>query len=221
MFALFYRYSTCQNLVKSDGFSPAQLFFGRKQLTSLPAAPCHYEFYDASAAKQSKDNSFRLASQYHDRQKRFLPDLSVGSAVRLQDPKTNLWSATGVILARRPDGLSYEVESGGRNFLRSRKMIREEGVNKFTRDSPSEDAILTFHPSSVRAQPHLQIASGTPLSGSYHSHNYTSVPHQLVSPSSTGRSSRRGPVTRSATKTTEESPSWEAAAVSPISPASF
>ena len=209
-----------RNLVKSDGYSPAQLFFGRKQLTSLPAAPCHYNFYDASAAKQSKDDSFRLASQYHDRQKRFLPDLSVGSAVRLQDPKTNLWSATGVILARRPEGLSYEVESGSRPLLRSRKMIREEGVNKSTHDSPSEDAVLTLHPSSVRAQPPLQVSSGTPLSGSHHSSNHPCVPSQLVHPSLTGRSSRRGPVTRPATKTTEESPSWEAAAVSPISPAS-
>ena len=119
-----------RNLCKVDGFSPAQLFFGRKQLTSLPAAPAHYQFYDVEAAKSAKDSAFLDSSLHHDRDKKFLPPLQPGALVRLQDPKTMRWTGLGTVLSRRPDGLSYEVNSDGRTFFRSRKMIRLEGVPK-------------------------------------------------------------------------------------------
>ena len=64
--------------------------------------------------------------KYHDQHKSFLPELSVGQAVLLQDPKTRLWNHDASIIAVRPDKLSYIVRSryDGREFNRSRRMIR-------------------------------------------------------------------------------------------------
>ena len=44
-----------QNIPHADGYSPAQLLFGRCQFTSLPAMPCAYDFYDIEAAQASRD----------------------------------------------------------------------------------------------------------------------------------------------------------------------
>ena len=43
-----------RNIPRSDGFSPAQLLFGRKQFTALPAEDSHYTFYDPATAQKQK-----------------------------------------------------------------------------------------------------------------------------------------------------------------------
>ena len=51
-----------RNVTKADGYSPAQLLFGRKQYTSLPAATLHFSFYDIDIAKEVKDKKFDQAN---------------------------------------------------------------------------------------------------------------------------------------------------------------
>ena len=46
-----------RNVPRNDGYSPAQLLFGRKQKTSLPVLEKKYEIYDISEANQAKDIS--------------------------------------------------------------------------------------------------------------------------------------------------------------------
>ena len=115
-----------RNIPRTNGFSPAQLLFGRPQYTALPSLPVHHQFYNIDTASAAKDATQLTEKKYHDQHKSFLPELSVGQAVLLQDPKTRLWNHDASIIAVRPDKLSYIVRSryDGREFNRSRRMIR-------------------------------------------------------------------------------------------------
>ena len=112
-----------RNIPRTDGFSPAQLLFGRKQFSAVPAMPHHFNFYDRETAEKAKDNTFASSAKYHDAHKGFLSQLEPGENVIVQDPKTHLWDKKGIIISVRPDKLSYNVECDGREFLRSRKML--------------------------------------------------------------------------------------------------
>ena len=55
-----------RNVPRSDGYSPAQLLFGRRQLTNLPMLQKQYEQCDFSSAKEAKDSNFlKSAEQYN------------------------------------------------------------------------------------------------------------------------------------------------------------
>ena len=41
-----------------------------------------------------------------------------------QDPKSGAWIGEGVILAFRPDGLSYVIDMQGRQCVRPRHMLK-------------------------------------------------------------------------------------------------
>ena len=113
-----------RNIPRSDGYSPAQLLFGRKQFTALPAEDSHYTFYDPATAQQRKDKTFQRAGHYFDEHKAFLPPLQIGDKVILQDPHTLLWTVQGEILETRPDQLSYKVAVGNRIQVRARRMLK-------------------------------------------------------------------------------------------------
>ena len=49
-----------RNVPRSDGYSPAQLLFGRRQLTNLPMLQKQYEQCDFSSAKEAKDSKKKL-----------------------------------------------------------------------------------------------------------------------------------------------------------------
>ena len=99
-----------RNVPRNDGYSPAQLLFGRKQKTSLPVLEKKYEMYDISEAKQAKDKSFTKSANYYDQNKIDLTQFSVGQKVVIQHPKTGKWDQSGVIVGMRPDQLSYSVK---------------------------------------------------------------------------------------------------------------
>ena len=42
-----------RNVPRQDGYSPAQLLFGRRQLTGLPMLPCQFNLYDVKSAKNA------------------------------------------------------------------------------------------------------------------------------------------------------------------------
>ena len=86
--------------------------------------PHHFNFYDHETAEKAKDDTFASSAKYHNAHKSFLSPLVPVKNVIVQDPKTNLWDKKGVIISVRPDKLSYNVECEGREFLRSRKMLR-------------------------------------------------------------------------------------------------
>ena len=127
-----------RNIPRTNGYSPAQLLFGRRQYTSVPALPEHFNFYDIEKACQAKDSTHRTEKLYHDQHKDFLPELVIGQSVLLQNPKTKLWDLDASVVSIRPDRLSYKVRADGREFFRARRMIRSKPVPSAS--SPVSDA---------------------------------------------------------------------------------
>ena len=72
-----------RNVPRSDGYSPAQLMFGRAQRTSRPSLPSQNVPIDFSSAASSKDAAHARAKLDHDRSKLSLASLSPGQAVHL------------------------------------------------------------------------------------------------------------------------------------------
>ena len=141
-----------RNLPRTNGFSPAQLLFGRPQYTAVPSLPVHHRFYDIEKASAAKDRTQATDKVYHNQHKAFLPELSLGQPVLLQDPKTHLWNHDASIIAMRPDKLSYKVRSrsDGREFYRARRMIRAVPDGSRTSNSPGREPDSTcVHPPSV------------------------------------------------------------------------
>ena len=85
-----------RNVPRSDGYSPAQLMFGRAQRTSLPSLPIQHHPIDFPSAASSKDAAQSRAKLFHDRSKLSLPPLFLGQAVHLQDSKSSAWDKQGV-----------------------------------------------------------------------------------------------------------------------------
>ena len=114
-----------RNIPRADGYSPAQLLFGRRQFTSLPAMACAYDFYDIKAAQASRDKVFNLHLTHHNQNTGFLPDFLPGDCVVIQDSKSGDWNQRGVILSIRRSGQSYDVSSDGRTLIQSRRFSDE------------------------------------------------------------------------------------------------
>ena len=54
-----------RNLPRSNGFSPAQLLFGRRQYTYVPSMPAHFAFYDVQEAAAARDKTHAVETIYH------------------------------------------------------------------------------------------------------------------------------------------------------------
>lgn len=90
-----------RNTPHATGLSPAQIVFGH-QLRSM--VPAHRSFYfnqwkDVMDARERQAEADANTKFRYDLRSRPLPSLPVGSPVRVQDPKTKLWSHSGVIVA--------------------------------------------------------------------------------------------------------------------------
>ena len=115
-----------RNTPRADGFSPAQMFFGRRQRTRLPTLPQHHQPIDMDAAIAAREDTALKAKSYFDTSAREAPPLQPGTRVWVQDPKTHRWVNTAYVKEEREHGNSYvlEPENGGRPFIRSRVHLR-------------------------------------------------------------------------------------------------
>ena len=152
-----------RNVPSSDGYSPAQLMFGRAQRTSLPSLPSQHFPIDFSSAASSKDAAQTKAKLLHDRSKLSLTHLTPGQAVHLQDSKSSAWDKQGVIVSMRPDRLSYVIKVENQFFTRPRRLLRPV----IPPTTPSFDASVTPSSSSspslptLRRSPRFQSAVNT------------------------------------------------------------
>lgn len=105
---------------RADGFSPADLMFGRSLRGLLPAIRKTIDTHAGHTARQrTLDIShLRHASQPH------LSSLQVGDDVIMQEAKSGRWRREGKIVAVRGGSRSFEIQSDGKTFIRNRRFIR-------------------------------------------------------------------------------------------------
>jgi hypothetical protein len=116
-----------RNTPRSDGVSPAQAFFGRRQRTLLPEVPLP-QLGNEGIVKfgeirhLAKDKVIKKRNVLRQE----LPSLDVGEEVLVQHPKDKKWESAGVIAAVHEDGRSYDViiDDSGKTFRRNRRYLR-------------------------------------------------------------------------------------------------
>ena len=106
-----------RNTPRADGLSPAMLFFGRVQRTSLPRLPGAYE---QVPARQRPEQPARKKNKFE------LPMLEPGTRVRLQDVKSKRWDRTGTVIKVQNTGRSYyvDVDEDSSIVWRNRKFLK-------------------------------------------------------------------------------------------------
>ena len=77
-----------RNMPRADGYSPAEMFWGRRQRTRLPTLPIHHEVIDHSKAEAARRKTAEEHAEYFDKTTRDQERLQPDQRVVLQDPKT-------------------------------------------------------------------------------------------------------------------------------------
>ena len=115
-----------RNTPRLDGFAPTDLFFGRRQRSTLPTLKTDVN----TALPHTREKLASDAKVRHDARSSELSLLSPGDAVSMQDPATGKWGEEGIVVsARREDGRSYVIETtSGSTIVRGRKMLRPNKV---------------------------------------------------------------------------------------------
>ena len=112
-----------RNTPRQDGYSPAQLFFGRRQRTALPSLQQGIKT-DVDGAIISRSRRERTVQLSYDKRAAKLPNLEVGDHVIVQEK--GRWTVRGVVVRILSEGRSYviEVPDAGQ-FRRNRRHIRK------------------------------------------------------------------------------------------------
>ena len=104
-----------RNTPWADGRSPAMLLFGRTQRTSLPRLPASYSMvHDEPRPERPLRTDFRF------------PALTIGTRVRIQDPKTKRWDSTGTVIKKHQTDRSYfvDVDDDSSVVWRNRRFLK-------------------------------------------------------------------------------------------------
>ena len=120
------RLAEWKNVSRFDGFSPAQMFFGRRLRGLLPVSPATTLTFDQQTAMQQRQQHAAREKQRFDSRAKPLQPFNIGDNVRLQDPKTKRWTGKGKVVAVHENGRSYSVDFDGRITSRNRQLLRPE-----------------------------------------------------------------------------------------------
>ena len=117
---------------KENGFSPAQVVFGRDLWSCVPAHRIPYDVKWTQIMNDIERKSKTIKEnpkKYHDKGAQNLPPLKLGDNVLLQDPVTREWDRIGVIVSIRKHQ-DYDVKlSSGRLLWRNRKFLHKISDN--------------------------------------------------------------------------------------------
>ena len=99
-------------MVRADGSSPSQMFFGQIQKQKLLI--------------QKRDNLHSKRCNLRDQHSVIFADLVPGEEVLVQDYLTDLWADSATVLSMRDDRRSYWVQDKhGRKFIRGRRRLKQ------------------------------------------------------------------------------------------------
>ena len=187
-----------RNMIRQDGTSPTQLFFGRRQRLGLPMLP---ELLHQSAIDPSSCDSLhkeRIADR--DLHTVSLHDFRVGDRVWMQHHATKKWYKTAIVSEVRHGGQAYlvKVDSGqqymcGRRFLRlddrttsshSCRAVKFRELSPFPNFDASENAQSDLSILSPLLLPHSTLKCVPDTSSTDTSHlSYSSTHSTMQSPS--------------------------------------
>ena len=112
---------------RRDGMSPAQKLYGHPVQDTLPAhkrsfaAKWQQNVEQADTIAEASQDS---AKRYYNRTAHNLPEITVGSNVAIQDPRTKLWDTYGVVRYIGPHRQYHIRTKEGRTLMRNRRFIR-------------------------------------------------------------------------------------------------
>lgn len=135
---------------RADGYSPNQLFFGRKLRGLLPSLDTSYVSAICPEGKTAKDNLRKSQVAQFDTHTAPLEKLNVGTEVYVQNTKTKQWSSKAIILEECEHGRSYLCDNGTRHFRLNRRFLRpimrEENVDIMNETSENQSgSSLNIH----------------------------------------------------------------------------
>ena len=113
------------NMPTAADISPAEMFFARRQRTSIPTLPGKTGLNVAHAVEGAQSRQETLTMEYAKIASGDLPQLNLGQKVSVQNIRGNRkgkWDETGVIVEAMPNGRDYVVQKdlGGRPTLNRR-----------------------------------------------------------------------------------------------------
>ena len=115
-----------KNTPRADGYSPAQLFFGRRQRTLLPTLPSALDGINQESAQKSRRSTTSTAKQNKDLHAVQHPPLDIGDYVRVQNPITGLWDMCGNVREICDHGRSYIIQFEDNHELRrNRRFLKK------------------------------------------------------------------------------------------------
>jgi len=154
-----------RNTPRSSGFSPAQVVFGRPLSSFLFANHRSFarEHQTAANAADTAAEHLRFDTKEHyDKTSSPLPPLRIGTRVRIQDPITKLWSATGVVVAIGQRRDYYVKLPSGRVYWRNRRFLRIH-YESIPTSTPPLDTSSTADSSHGTERPvHADLATQQP-----------------------------------------------------------
>lgn len=144
-----------RNCPRRHGFSPSQMFLGRRVKALLPCLPGDViNWHDAAQAREElkmKEKSF------YDKTAVSLPQLSIGDAVMIQSPFTKLWDTRAHIQSACDNGRSFLLLTEGDKIIRrNRKFLRVcKTGEEDERNEVKCDDIANSEPVELRRSPRL------------------------------------------------------------------
>ncbi len=127
---------------RADGFSPNQLFFGRRSRGILPALPCHYHLSEQVRGEGRTARQEVMDSALQKTSSRPPPaEFAPGDIVLVQHPASKKWDRLATVLSKRGESYSIIFESGGRVQQRNQIHLRLASEGEKTELADEADSL--------------------------------------------------------------------------------
>ena len=134
-----------RNTPKSHGKSPAEMVFGRQQRSIVPSLAKNLT--PTEAWKEALEKRIALLQEksryYYNAGAKFLPELDIGTEVRLQNPDTKRWLEQGEIVRKGPHRDYYVKLLDGNLRWRNRRFLRPMMVPSEINSEGGGDAVVS------------------------------------------------------------------------------
>ena len=125
-------------LSSKKGFSPAEMFFCRRQRSQLPTLQLHHQPIPLDQATSQHAHFRKLMLTAHDKSANDLPSLAINQRILVQHHNSKLWSIKGVIHSIRPDGISFMIHlPSGQHITYPSRPLHIKSHIPSTANSPS------------------------------------------------------------------------------------